>query len=343
MSADPSGPVAGRRPRGGRVLVALAAFVLLALLQFHQPPRFLFAERSPVPVPPALVDARPAPDAFGRSGHVAVRFAFPGEVADFPIEIQGDPSRVTYAWEPVGDTLQPVASTLPRPIGTGQMVAPDAPGFYRLVLSGGGYSRRIETVSLGVMVPFGEKRGSRLNGYLIGTYRGERSRASEPTHPDGFIEIRPEYLELPLTAHLTVGDFVTHDGQETWPRYAALDTRLLDKIELVIDEIASWHGGQDRLDVTLDVHSGFRTPLYNRRVPRSALDSRHQFGDAADLAIDANADGQLNLVDARLVSLAVEIVEREHPDLVGGLGLYALGGQSYVHVDARGTRARWQG
>jgi uncharacterized protein YcbK (DUF882 family) len=171
----------------------------------------------------------------------------------------------------------------------------------------------------------------------------ERLGARQDPVPLGFVEIGPSVLDLPLTKHLRVSDFVTHDNQETWPRYAALDARLLDKIELVIAEVARLTGKGEDASLALDVHSGFRTPVYNRRVKRAALDSRHQYGDAADIAIDGNGDGRISSADTRLVARAVEQVEREHPDLVGGMGLYNLGSASYVHIDARGKRARWRG
>jgi hypothetical protein len=60
-------------------------------------------------------------------------------------------------------------------------------------------------------------------------------------------------------------------------------------------------------------------------------------------AFDSNGDGKLTFGDTRLVARAVEIVEQEHPDLIGGMGLYNRGSASYVHIDARGTRARWRG
>jgi uncharacterized protein YcbK (DUF882 family) len=122
-----------------------------------------------------------------------------------------------------------------------------------------------------------------------------------------------------------------------------VDPRLLDKVELVIREIASWSGGPDRAEVALDVRSAFRTPLWNRRVSQAARDSRHQFGDALDLAVDANHDGHVNSKDTKLVALAVEIVERSHPDLAGGMGVYTRGSPAYVHIDARGKRVRWRG
>ena len=196
-----------------------------------------------------------------------------------------------------------------------------------------------------MLVPFSQKLGSTLNGYRIGTYVAERLKGRTHDHPEGFVQVDAGDVDLPLSKHLRLGDFVTHDAQDTWPRYAALNPQLLDKLELVLAEIASWRGDTAGVSVGVDVHSGFRTPLYNRTVKRSAKDSRHQYGDAADVAIDANGDGRVTAADTRLVVKAVEAVEARHPDLIGGLGLYTSRRyrSPYVHIDARGTRARWNG
>jgi hypothetical protein len=270
---------------------------------------------------------------------VQVRFAMPGSPVDFPLEVQGDPARVEYKWERVGAGILEDGTS--RAFGTLRLVAPATPGFYRLVLTGGGTTRRVDGLTLGVLVPFAKKQGATLNGYRIGLYRGER--AGEFAGPEGFVEIGPEVLDLPISTHLKLGDFITHDDQVMWPRYAALDVRLLDKIELVIAEVAQWKRSAAKVTPFVGVHSGFRTPLHNRRVTRAARDSRHQYGDAADIALDANGDGRISAADLKLAALAVEVVEREHPDLVGGLGLYSLGAQSYIHVDVRGERVRWRG
>jgi len=102
------------------------------------------------------------------------------------------------------------------------------------------------------------------------------------------------------------------------------------------------------------VMSGFRTPQYNHHTlnnPRSSL-SRHQFGDAADVWIDnegdgymsdLNGDGRRDIEDARVMLRAVERVEQQHPELVGGAGLYRANRVRgpFIHVDVRGARARW--
>lgn len=268
-----------------------------------------------------------------------MRFALPGELVSYPLEVQGTPGSLAWQWVSVGDSA-PVA--LPRSLAE-PLRAPAQPGFYRLALLRGGERRIIGDMSMAVLVPFASKVGANLDGFRIGTYAAER-RTTRSSRPAGFVRIDPQHLELPVTDHLRIRDFMTHDGQTTWPRYAALDERLLDKLELVVQEIAKFgkrRGREDTVSVIVNVHSGFRTPLYNRRVPRAARDSRHQYGDAADIAIDANRDTRVSAADVRLMARAVDAVERDHPDLVGGLGVYTLGGRAYVHVDARGTRVRW--
>jgi uncharacterized protein YcbK (DUF882 family) len=143
---------------------------------------------------------------------------------------------------------------------------------------------------------------------------------------------------------MKLSDFISHDAQQDrWPKYVALDARILDKVELVISYVGAFRGGRDQR-VNVDVHSGFRSPVHNQRVPRAARDSRHQYGDAADLAIDADGDGRVTWRDGMLVSLQVEQVERDFPQYVGGLGLYGnSNGVPYVHIDVRGKRVRWKG
>ena len=102
--------------------------------------------------------------------------------------------------------------------------------------------------------------------------------------------------------------------------------------------------------------SGFRTPQYNAqgvgREGGPASESRHMYGDATDVFVDANGDGVMDdldgdgtitIRDARVLYAAVEAVEGRHPDLVGGLSAYPANSAHgpYVHVDARGVRARW--
>lgn len=286
--------------------------------------------------------ATPSATAFGTSGEVLLKFAMPGASIEFPLDVHGDPTALEYGWARVGDST---VVTEPRPLAGADVVVPEKAGFYRLAIVKDNQRRVVEGLTVAVLVPFEQKEGGVLNGYRIGTYLGEKLSGKQ-TPPEGFLEIRPQDVNLPISRHLKVSDFLNHDSQDTWPRYAAVSPRLLDKIELVISELARWHGGTtSNIELALDVKSGFRAPEHNRRVKRAAKDSQHQYGDAADVAIDANGDGRYTATDSRMVGLAVEIVELKHPDLVGGLGIYTSGHTrtTYVHIDARGKRARWRG
>lgn len=338
-------PVQRAAPRCVSVLAAFAA--ALGVVNVYVPPRQLlsapFAAFATRDSAAALVDAvARVPDAFGKSGDVNVRFALPSDTVSYPVQVAGSRSALAYyQWVRFDNTS--VDAGVPRVLQGETLVAPAAPGFYRLALVRGDTRRVVDGPTLAVKVPFARKLGTMLNGYRIGTYLAERL-GGEHDRPDGFVEVAADQVDLPLTKHFRLGDFLTRDSQRTWPRYAAVSPRLLDKLELVLAEVARVNGRDPAMSVSVEVNSGFRTPLHNRRVQLAAGDSRHQYGDAADVKIDANFDGRFTAVDARLVALAAEMVEREHPELAGGIGLYTSRRYStpYVHIDARGKRVRWR-
>jgi hypothetical protein len=323
------------------VWAAVAAVAAIGAYQFWQN-----GETAPRPIGTYLTrvvvpHAEPSASAFGQSGEVKLAFALPAQKISYPLDVHGDPTSLQYAWIRNGDTA---LATAPRPLTGDRVLAPAKAGFYRFALMKSGQQRAIEGLTLAVLVPFEEKEGVMLRGYRIGTYIAERVSGRQAP-PVGFLEITPADVDIPITKHLRVGDFLNHDQQGVWPSYAAVNPKLLDKLELVIQEIARWHGDKAVADIEIDVHSGFRAPEHNKRIQRAARDSQHQYGDAADIAIDANGDGKITAIDSRMVGLAVEIVELKHPELVGGLGIYTTGHSStnYVHIDVRGRRARWRG
>ncbi len=76
------------------------------------------------------------------------------------------------------------------------------------------------------------------------------------------------------------------------------------------------------------------------------------YGDAMDFYIDndgdggmddLNGDGRVDVRDARVLAAAADQVEKDHPSLIGGVGIYAPTGahHGFVHIDTRGYRARW--
>jgi hypothetical protein len=207
--------------------------------------------------------------------------------------------------------------------------------------------------SLITMKSFGEKIAGSVGSYRVGFWPEEKGRLRSEAYenPDGFIEVTPENQDTRISEHFRLKDFLTHDQGNVWPKYLVLREPLLDKLELVIQDLED-HGISAR---NVQVLSGFRTPQYNTALGDAsgrARDSRHQFGDAADIYIDSNHDGRMddlnrdghvNFKDTRVILAAVERVEAKYPDLVGGVGLYHSNGSHgpFAHIDVRGSKARW--
>lgn len=224
----------------------------------------------------------------------------------------------------------------------------DRPGVYTTTDSGTG--RPFTFVTL---VPFASKRKGTIGSYRLGAWPAEKrgKRSDAYANPDGFIEVTPDNQETRVSEHFRLRDFLTRDQPSVWPKYLLLSEALLDKLELVIEALNRRGVRAERLLVL----SGFRTPSYNALGVGSggrAPDSRHQFGDAADVIVDSdgngrmddlNGDGRVNLLDARFLARVVDEIERTHTDLLGGVGVYASSRVHgpFVHVDARGIRARW--
>jgi len=204
------------------------------------------------------------------------------------------------------------------------------------------------------LIPFAAKSGGAVGDYRVGFWPAERKRKTVSDayeNPEGFIEVTAETQETYISEHFQLRDFLTHDQKDVWPKYLVLREALVDKLELVIEDLAA-HGVRVEHMVVM---SGFRTPQYNAKgVGRGgrARDSRHQFGDAADVFVDNDGNGRMDDLnhdrridsrDARVILQAVERVERAHPELVGGAALYRAtkAHGPFAHVDVRGARARW--
>lgn len=205
------------------------------------------------------------------------------------------------------------------------------------------------------LLPFGIKKNGRVGSYRLGYWPAEKGRklSAAYANPAGFIEVTPLNEQTRISSHFELEDFLTHDQQAVWPKYLVLRPQLIDKLELVIADLQS-HGIPAR---NVQVMSGFRTPQYNQQGVGEggrAQNSRHQYGDAADIFVDDNGDGRMDDLnrdgrstkdDARVILQAVNRVEHAHPQLIGGAGLYSSTGAHgpFIHIDARGQRARWGG
>ena len=221
------------------------------------------------------------------------------------------------------------------------------PGMYVLPDSAAGRPLAFIT-----MHPFTSKTAGRIGSYRIGSWPGERRAiAAAYANPQGFIEVTAENQDTRISEHFRLRDFLTKDQRTVWPKYLVLREALIDKLELVIADLNA-HGVPVK---HMQVMSGFRTPQYNANGGntggRASL-SRHMYGDAADIFVDNNRDGMMDDLnrdrrvdhrDAQIILDAVDRVERAHPNLLGGGGLYRAtrAHGPFAHVDVRGTRARW--
>ena len=235
-------------------------------------------------------------------------------------------------------------------------LAPAQPGIYQLAVQLDQATRQIQNFNLITLVPFSEKQNGRIGLYYLGSWpleRGGTPKTPNYENPSGFIQVTQQNADTPVSQHFRLRDFITKDQPNVWPKYLLLNPKLLDKLELTIQELqAMGHPVRH-----LTVMSGFRTPNYNvhggNTQGRANL-SRHMYGDASDVFVDndgngvmddLNGDRRVDVRDAEVIQQAVERVERKYPSLVGGVGVYSAccGHGPFTHIDVRGYRARWRG
>jgi hypothetical protein len=273
----------------------------------------------------------------GMSGAVRIAVQAPGDTITRPDSLPAE-ARLEYGTDkgPAGGTT------------------PSGPGVWNLLVRIGDAIRPVPDFNVVRLVPLSEKQGGRIGSYLIGSWpyeTGGRPRSPVYAPPRGLVQVTPQNMNTRISEHFQLRDFLTKGQENVWPKYVALSTTLLDKLELTIQELEqSGHPVQD-----VGVISGFRTPQYNAHGGetggRGKL-SRHMYGDAMDIYIDnnhdgrmddLNGDGAINIGDARVLAAAADRVERKYPVLIGGIGTYSPTGahSGFVHIDTRGFRARW--
>lgn len=274
----------------------------------------------------------------GESGALHVRILDPGDTIELPDSL---PAGVTAELAGAKD------DTTARDVG-----GTPEPGIWNLLLRSDTGTRRVAGFTWIVPVPMSEKRGGRIGQYLLGTwpFEGGGARPGYET-PRGLIRVTPENRDLRVSEHFVLGDFLTKGQADVWPKYVVVSPRMLDKLELTIQQLERMGHPVSNIGVI----SGFRHPQYNESGGntggRGAL-SRHMYGDATDFYVDndgdgrmddLNGDGRVTVADARVMAEAAEAVERAHPELVGGIGVYNPTGahSGFIHVDTRGYRARW--
>jgi hypothetical protein len=229
----------------------------------------------------------------------------------------------------------------------GVIIAPQSPGHYPLqVVPDGG---EVMTINLFVTVPLTEVEDEQLNGYRIGPPPpGDTKRTEFYEQPDGFIEVTEDMLDIPLTPHFSLRQFLCKQ-EGGYPKYAVIQESLLVLLEGLLEAVQE----AGYLAESFGVISGYRTPWYNRKIGNVA-NSRHVYGDAMDIYLDLDGDGLMDDLDSDGdrdrddVNILFNIVTRfmqqpENSALIGGVGNYGRTSRhgGFVHVDTRGYSARW--
>lgn len=226
--------------------------------------------------------------------------------------------------------------------------APLKTGLYPLKLKSGQNDMHLNVF---VMRPATDVKSGKLGHYKIGNYQ-KNSFRNLPVYapPAGFIEIKPEHLNVKVSPHFTVGQFLSKQ-QSAWPKYLVLRPELLLKLEYVLQILNREGIATD----SLHVMSGFRTPWYNQAIGNRTTSSRHLYGGAADIFVDVdpvdgrmddlNKDGKVDKADALYLYQLLDKASgtpiwRKFP---GGLAYYGSSNAHgpFVHIDARGYKARW--
>jgi len=201
-----------------------------------------------------------------------------------------------------------------------------------------------------VLVPVdgSRMRTTTLNSYPMGFFGG--TGAVTRRHiPDRFIELNGSTIGTRLSTHFVISDFLcTIRGD--WPQYMALDLRLVQKLEALLAEVRNFY------PEARDVHiiSGFRTPAYNAAIGNETDTSLHLYGKAADFWIegwpgndlmdDVDRNKRIDVYDGEYLIGLVRALEARGDVAAGGASAYRWTESHgpYVHVDTRGSAARWQ-
>ena len=274
----------------------------------------------------------------------------PSAETALPVSVNGNamPHSIWQATLMPGETLELEAETdisvsidggEPADLdATHSFTAPETPGAHQIRLFDleGGHA----LISVFVLTPLEGQEV--VEGYRIGSYPRNT--------PEGLIRVSRDDLDVPVSPSFTLGQFLCKQQPGHWPKFVLVSPSLINRLEALLAEMRA-----DELTraESFFVMSGFRTPFYNTAIGSARL-SRHMYGDAADIYPDVeggdsvmddlDGDGRVTRADANFLYDFADRLFRNREDLdAGGIGAYGANAVHgpFVHVDGRGSRARW--
>ena len=265
--------------------------------------------------------------------------ALPGEVVEF--EVMARPGAAfAFAAPGIEDALVGERSIA--------FAAPAEAGAYPVAITSP--EGEAMTVTVFVLTPLSETVDGRLEGYRVGDYPQEPLRGLDSyLPPEGLIRMPPALYDHPLSPHFRLGQFVSKQGGDPDTHFLLVRPEIVLKLEALLRQV---NADGVRAD-SFYVMSGYRTPAYNADLGNVPY-SRHQWGDATDIYVDRNEDMMMDDIDGdgrtlrrdagRLFEYAEEVDGlEEFVGVRGGIGEYGANSAHgpFVHVDTRGTPARW--
>lgn len=191
-------------------------------------------------------------------------------------------------------------------------------------------------------------RTTTLNSYPMGFFGGTQT-VTRRHIPDRFIELNGSTIGTRLSTHFAISDFLcTIRGD--WPQYMALDLQLVQKLEALLSQVRTLYPEARSIHII----SGFRTPAYNSEIGNETDTSLHLYGKAADFWIegwppnnlmdDVDRNKRIDVYDGEYLIGLVRALEARGDVAAGGASAYRWTESHgpYVHVDTRGSAARWQ-
>jgi len=295
-----------------------------------------------------------------------VVLARPGEAIDFSIGLDRPARAVAASASGAARHVMDSQRTLTVDATGGQVrfsppgrvtwIAPDAPGWHRLVFdcaeavavarsAAGGPRQSSEStlhpearpVAVLVQFPFDRNGPGVVDGYPIGIYPNEdaleassyvRRNRTRYAPPKWLLKVTPETVGLRVSPHFRLGDFSPR-GEVDEAHFIALDPRLVELMEAIWTAAVMKYGESARVVILRAYLSPNERERLLRRGVRYTRFTRYQYGDAAAFVVDLdgsgtlgdlNRDGKVGRNDA--VALA-DLVERVQSTgrYIGGLGV----------------------
>lgn len=116
-----------------------------------------------------------------------------------------------------------------------------------------------------------------------------------------------------ITDHFRVREFACKDGSD--PVFVA------PKLAEILEQIRQHFGAP------VTITSGYRTPSHNAAQAGSSSKSQHMYGLAADIKVEGHTPAEVYAYAETLLPGT------------GGIGIY----NTFVHVDVRAAKSRWNG